>query len=367
MKFDQLLGPSYTLSSPKADIQRSVNTFRQRVETGQGLGPFVLYRSPGLSPLFQPKGGAGQFRGNGVELNDNLIIVVDNKLYRLSGPTTIQYTYPGTIATDGLAVRIAASGFSVMFVSSGKLYRADATTITQPAAALAAAGYLFVDVVFLDTYYVALTTSNMFFFSSDDGVTWDAADVQTAEASANALVAAIVHYETLFLYGNRITQAFVVGPNPNAPFVPQQSGVIPFGIEAGATLQSLGKYRYWLGRNKDGQHVMYRSQGYAVDRISNFALERKIHEYARDFGVSDAFGQAYQHAGQEFYRIVFPSADASWEFDASSSVATGVPEWSEVSWWDWRNSGFHRHRANMVISAFGKILAGDWSNGWLYE
>ena len=98
MKFDQLLGPSYSLFSPKAEVQRSVNTFRQRVETGQGLGPFVLYRSPGLSPLFQPNGGPGEFRGNGVELNDNLIIVVDNKLYRLSGPTTIQESYPGTIA-----------------------------------------------------------------------------------------------------------------------------------------------------------------------------------------------------------------------------------------------------------------------------
>src|SRR5215831_66432 len=76
MKADWLIsGPSYTLFSPKAEIQKSVNCFRQKVESGLGGGAFVLMRSPGLVPIPGVlSSGAGTFR-SGFELNDNVFTI----------------------------------------------------------------------------------------------------------------------------------------------------------------------------------------------------------------------------------------------------------------------------------------------------
>lgn len=360
--WDELFGPSYTLFSTKAECQRAVNTYRQFIETGAGSGKFVTYKTLGTTPIFQPSGGRGQFRGNGIELNGAVTLVIDNKAYLLSSKDTVATAYATALVNDFATVRFAASGTSVMFVSGGKLYRAAAGVVTDTGV-----GFTPVDIVYISTYYVALSNTNQFFWSTDDGVTWNPANVQTAEANANNFVGALVQNNILFLYGNRVTQPFGVGSNANAPFVAQTSGVIPMGCEAIGSLQSLGKYRYWIGQNKEGTAVVYRAYGYEYQRISNFALERKMHEYERDFGISDAIAMPYQHEGQEFYRLTFPAANATWELNATITETTGVPEWSELASRQLGVSAYSRNRSNMIISAFGILLSGDYSNGWLSE
>jgi hypothetical protein len=349
--------------SPKAEIQKSVNIYRQRIETGQGPGQFLLLKSPGLKAVFQPSGSTGQFRGNGLEQNGLVTLAIDNKVYILDAFNHVKTTYGPQINNDGGVVRFAASLTSVMFVSAGKLYRADGVTIVDKTPA----GVVFVDVVYIGSYYVGITNTTSFYFSSDDGVTWPAANLQSAQASSNFFVGALNHQEFLHIFGNRVTQVFAVGSNANQPFVAQQSATIPMGAETVGSIQSIGVYRYWLGRAKEGEYVVYRAKGWEAQRISNFAVENAIRGYATQFGVTDAFAEVYRLNGQDYYRLIFPKANASWELNSTLTEAIGVPEWGEIAYQQMGQANFQRHRANMLVSAFGSLYAGDYQNGWWYE
>ena len=357
------MGPSYTLISPKAEIERSVNLVRQRIETDQGAGRFVMMKSPGQTAIFQPTGGNGQYRGNGLELNNQVTLAIDNKVLVLDAKNHVKSTYIATINNDLAPVRFASSGTSVMLVSYNTLYRGDGTTLTP----ITTLPFIPIDIVYIESYYVAISNGTQFGWSTDDGVTWNAANIEIAQANANNFVGAIVHQDILFLYGNRVTLPYAVGSNAFAPFVAQSSGVIPYGLETIGTLQSIGNFRYWLGRAKEGQYVVYQGQGYQTQRISNFALENQIRTYAKRFGVSDAFAMVYRLNGQEFYRITFPQANATWELNSTLTQVTGTPDWSEIGSRPLGQAAFSRHRANMMISAFGTILTGDYQNGWLHE
>lgn len=365
--FQAMLGPSYTMFSPKAEIQKALNCHRQRVETGEGAGPYVLLRAPGLRPILQPTNGPGCFRG-GFELNGQAVMVIDGKVLVLNAANSVTYTYPSLIVNNSKRARIAFSPVTAIIVSGGTLYRLNGGLITNIATPFLPAGTALIDIVYINTYFVAISNGTAFGWSTDDGVTWNASNFENVESSQNNLVAAIVHQEVLYLYGNQVVQPYTVGTNANAPFVEQQSGVSPFGLQAADSLQSLGIYRYWLSRNKEGSGTIYRGQGYSATPVSNAGIEEKIRQYERDFGnVDDAIGMVYNLGGQDFYQITFPSADASWRLNCSITQATGIPEWSEVAWFDLTAGLYHRHRANLIVHAFDKILVGDYANGWLYE
>src|SRR5262245_48012106 len=123
MKADWLIsGPSYRMFSPKAEIQKSVNCFRQKVESQLGGGAFVLMRSPGLVPIFKPISEfPGAFRG-GFELNNNLFVIKDTWGLVLDKDFNIFRTYAPISNQSNSWVRIAHSVTSIVFVSDHILY-----------------------------------------------------------------------------------------------------------------------------------------------------------------------------------------------------------------------------------------------------
>lgn len=360
--FPDLIGCGYIPLSRKADCQRSINVYRERVESDEGVGAFSLYKAPGLIPMKQPDATKFVNRGS-YELNGHLFQGIDDTIYDIVAGFAISVMY-GPVLNDGAPIKFAASQTTLMFISGGTLYRISGGLLTTPIVPVP-----FIDVDFIDNYFVGLAagTSGSFYFSTDDGATWPGANVQTAEASANQWIALLVHQQVLFIYGNKIHEAFIVGPNAAAPFVPQTTAAQPYGLVGENAHAILGLYRYWLNADKDGQGIVYRAQGYSVQPISDHALENAIRIYARDFGISDAIMMTFKQNGQEFVQLTFPAADASWRLNATVSVATGKPEWFEVSWWDFKLGLYHRHRANTICAAFGKIIVGDFANGWLYE
>lgn len=103
--------------------------------------------------------------------------------------------------------------------------------------------------------------------------------------------------------------------------------------------------------------MVLKSQGGNPVRLSNHYLENAISTYNT---ISDAFAFCFQVKGHLFYVLTFPSADATWVYDAASS------QWTE---WGWRNpldNTDHRHRANCYVFNAGQHLVGDWENGKVY-
>jgi hypothetical protein len=112
---------------------------------------------------------------------------------------------------------------------------------------------------------------------------------------------------------------------------------------------------FWLGRDRRGQGIVYRANGYTGVRISTHAVEWQIQQYA---DMSDAIGYTYQQDGHSFYVLVFPSANTTWVYDAATQA------WHERA--GWSNGAFTRHRGNCQMAFNNKIVIGDFENGNIY-
>src|SRR5215831_10262271 len=160
MKADWLIsGPSYTMFSPKAEIQKSVNCFRQKVESQQGSGAFVLMRSPGLIPRSDDQVSAGRagFRG-GFELNDNVFMIKDTVGYVFNSSFNVFTQYSPISNQNNRWVRIAHSATSILFVSDHILYRGVAGgLLLQPDTGTGdPLPFTPQDVAYIDNYFVAV-------------------------------------------------------------------------------------------------------------------------------------------------------------------------------------------------------------------
>lgn len=357
MDFPQILGPTYSGYSLKAESQRTMNMYLERIESGAGRAEYVLIRHHGLRTFLLVAYTKLTCRGF-LELANHLFDVQDDTVYDLGSDGSIIATY-SPIANDGLIVSMAASQNSLFVVSVNTLYRINSGVMTTPALPFTPLA-----VVTIAGYVVALSNANRrFYWSTDDGVTWNALDFQTLETDLpNNLVNIIVDHEEMWVFCNRNAQVYVVGDDPRAPFVRVSAGEIMHGLGARLALCQLDNTLFWLGKNRDGESIVWRANGYTPMRVSNHAVENSIRGYSRH---DDAIMQTYQLNGHSCLRLTFPSANnglgATWEYDAS------VNNWTEVGFWNYRLGQYERHRGNCYVSAFGKILVGDHSNGLIYE
>ena len=353
MKFDALLGESYVLASDKADCERSINVWRERIESDQGTGPVWMRRSPGIRPLITNLGVGTvreMFQANS-EASGGLFAVVNDSVYYGSDPAAMG-VFSTKIQPTGF-IQMAASVTSLMIVSDGHLYRINSAALTEITVPFTPIG-----VVFLKNYFIVLAAElGQFYWSEDDGATFPADQVQTAEADANNVLAIQVLHQQLWLIGSRISQVYFVGPNPNAPFVPNDSGVIRSGTIAAASVRALGDSLYWLEDTAEGRNSVVRTRGYAIEKVSNNYIDAKLDTIT----VDDAVGWTFEISGTEFYRLSFPTADISIEFNAT------LKEWEEIISTDFVTSTDHRHRCQSAVNAFDKTLVGDRDNGIIYE
>lgn len=356
--FPQFCGKDYTPFSSKADTQKLINLMRERIQSGDGPGEYCLIKTPGLVRAFQPT--TTGFRG-GLELNDHL--------YLVSGPTIFDYVITlvdgervytsvasyGPMLDDSKPVFMAADNNSLLVVSANTLYAVTAGVFSTPTTPVAP-----ITIVLVRGWWVfvgPINPSQVFFFSTD-GLTWDALDFQSAEGAPNNIVAAIVDHEELWLVGNRITQPFTVGSDANTPFIPRADAVIMQGTSAPSSVCALDGSLFWLGKSKNGERLVIRMNGYQPEIVSTFAVNNTLRLLSR---VDDAISMPFQLNGHSVLRITFPEANRTLDYDATEN------DWHEVAGWDSTLGVYVRHRASVIIAAFGKILAGDHSNGWVYE
>lgn len=368
MNFDSLIGPGYTLFSRKAESQLSINVWRERVQTDQGTNPFVMYKSFGTLPYIALTAGIG--RGM-FELNGHEFIVVGNTIYDYIGG--VLNGTAGPINNDGLPVQFAASQDTLMIYSGGLLLRLNGGNLSVPVLSFVPLG-----ITWVKNYFVAISdNASQFFFSTDDGATWPADQVQTAEADATALMACASIHQQLVLIGQNITQWFYVTGDPDAPFSPVDSGVLRSGTLAPNSVKALGESLYWVENSKEGTNSIVKTNGYAIQTVSNNYIGDVLQRvsFLTEAGTQDAIGMAFKKGDHEFYRVTFPSADITLEYHANQD------EWECPAWFDWLHTegnspffdgpgleGFHKHRAMSFVSdASGKILALDHSNGFVYR
>ncbi len=356
--FPQFCGPDDTPFSAKVENSILMNLYREKVQSRaqlNGLGgtvnDYVLYKTPGLKT--QMTSALGRHRGT-YELNGFLFDMIGNTLLvlnaTLDGVAPVDTFNP--IIDDGSNVIMAADPNTLLLTSGGILYAVNSAALTTPVIPFPA-----LSVAAIDSYFVILGPQSQFAFSLD-GLTWDPLDFQTVEAEPNLVVAMIKDHNELWFIGNRVSQPFTVGTDPNTPFVPRQDAVMQQGTGAAASVVALADGLLWLGQNKQGTRTIVKTAGYNPQQVQTYGVSNTLRQLPF---VDDCIGMAFQLNGHEHVWFTFPTADKTLCYDATEN------DWYNVGWWNVTLGKYERHRANCIVSAFDRILCGDRANGSLYE
>ena len=218
----------------------------------------------------------------------------------------------------------------------------------------------FVKVEFLDTYFIALVKDSQNFITSDpeDGTTWNnPANSYQVSVFAENTPGMIVNQRELWLFGNKRTVVYSSTTDPLTVFQPIPGAFIEEGIDAPDSLTRLDNSIFWLAKDERGRVIGRRANGWTPVRVSNHAVETIWENYST---TSDAVGYAWQMNGHIFWQLWFPTADATWVYDA----ATG--QWHQRTFRPLAGPSAQAHRSRSFMFAFNKMLLGDRSTGAIY-
>jgi hypothetical protein len=348
-----ILGSSYVTRSVNAADNRMVNLFPEVIPEG-GKEPGFLNRAPGLN--FLQTIGTGPIRGLWVaKISTSVFYVVSGvQVYKLSS-TTGTPTLIGTVSGTG-PVSIADNGTQIFFACNGPsfIYNIDTNVfgpITDPDFPGA------VTVGFLDGYFVfnEPNSQRVWVTALLDGYDINALDFASAEGSPDGLVAINVDHREAWLFGSDSVEVWYDAGLADFPLTRIQGAFNELGCAAAFSVAKLDNTLFWLGTDARGQGIVYKANGYNGQRVSTHAVEWQIQQYGN---ISDAIAYTYQQDGHGFYVLTFPSANATWVYDAATQA------WHERAGWD--NGSFMRHRSNCQCNFGGNIIVGDYQNGNIY-
>lgn len=356
MRFVGFIGPTYTLSSVNVDCQRCINLYPELNELGTGKDKEIasLIGTPGLN-LLGTLGSSGGHRGSWLASNGQLFMVVKDKLYKVASDYTSSVI--GTLATITGPVSIADNGLQLVVVDGPNGYVWDFTLLTF--AAISDPSFFGADrVLHQDGYFVFNKPNTSQFYLSDlEAVTFTNSPELISPLFPNlgTIVSYGADHRNLWFFGPKTYEVFF---NSGAvfPFEYIQGSCGDVGCAAAFSVASLNGTLLWLGQDARGVGTVYEASGYQPVRISNQAVEEAIQSYST---ISDAVAWTYQDGGHNFYVLNFPTANATWVFDAQTKL------WHERGYF--LDGQLVRHRGETHVYAFGKHIVGDWENGNLYE
>ena len=347
-----ILGSTYVARSVNAADARMVNLFPEIVPEA-GKEPAFLNRAPGLKLLNTI--GNGPIRGLwAFSSNDSTAFVVSGtQLYKIT--TSYVATLIGTVAGTG-PVSLADNGTQLFIAANGPSYIYNNTTnafgqITDPDFPGA------VTVCYLDGYFVfnEPNSQKLWITALLDGTSIDPLEFASTEGSPDGLVAVVSNFREVWAFGTNSIEVWYDTGATDFPLQRIQGAFNELGCAAPYSVAKMDNGLFWLGRDRRGEGIVYRANGYTGVRISTHAVEWQIQQYD---DISDAIAYTYQQDGHSFYVLVFPSANTTWVYDAATQA------WHERA--GFVNGNFTRHRGNCQMAFNNKIVIGDFQNGNIY-
>ena len=349
-----ILGSSYVARSVNAADNRMINLFPEVIPEG-GKEPGFLNRAPGLELLQSV--GSGPIRAlwahqtNGADF----YVVSGTEVYKMTSTSATPVKLGNII--DGGPVSIADNGTQLFFACNGPSYIYNEATnefkqITDPDFPGA------VTVAYLDGYFVfnEPNSQRVWVTALLDGTSIDPLDFASAEGSPDGLVAVNVDHREAWLFGTDSVEVWYDSGNADFPLTRIQGAFNEIGCVAAFSIAKLDNSLFWLGTDARGQGIVYKANGYTGQRVSTHAIEYAIAQYGN---ISDALAYTYQQEGHGFYVLTFPSANATWVYDAATQA------WHERA--GLVNGAFTRHRSNCQCNFGGETIVGDFENGNIYK
>ena len=348
-----ILGSSYVARSVNAADARMVNLFPEIVPEA-GKEPAFLNRAPGLN--FLQTVGLGPIRGLwAFSSSDSTAFVLSGtQLYKIN--TSYVATLIGNVSGTG-PVSMADNGTQLFIACNGPSFIYNNTTnafgpITDPDFPGA------VTVTYLDGYFVfnEPNSQKMWVTAILDGTSIDPLEFASTEGSPDGLVAVISNFREVWAFGTNSIEVWSDTAALDFPLERIPGAFNELGCAAPYSIAKMDNSLFWLGRDRRGQGIVYRANGYAGQRVSTHAVEWQIQQYA---DLTDAIGYTYQQDGHSFYVLIFPTANTTWVYDAATQV------WHERA--GWVNGAFTRHRSNCQMAFNNKVVVGDFENGNIYS
>lgn len=370
MKSPSFLGGYDVGRSTNSVDAQLINLYFEISEGRDGKGPGALYTTPGLD-LFATC-GTGPVVGMSVFQN-TLNVISNNKAYQVSANGTV--TANGSLGTSAIVtpvsmVSLAGEG-SAGPTQTGQLgvftgtagYYSTGGNFSQIALPTSLTGPL--TAAELDTFIVVNQVGTNIWWQSNslDMSAWNALAFSFADSLPSNVVAIKMFNRTLFLLKTDSTEFWVDQGTAPFAFGRLNGPYTHFGCAAPFSPARVGDSLVWLTQTDEGQGMVVQATNYVPSRISNHAIERQIQSYGK---ISDAIGYAYQQEGHIFYVLTFPTASATWVYDATTSALLGIPMWHQRAAFNPSNGAFSRHQGNCYAFFNGLHLIGDWQTGNVY-
>jgi hypothetical protein len=215
-----------------------------------------------------------------------------------------------------------------------------------------------VTVCYLDGYFVFNEPNSQRLWVTQllDGTSIDPLDFASAEGSPDGLVAVASNFREIWAFGTNSIEVWYDSGNTDFPLQRIQGAFNELGCAAPFSVAKMDNGMFWLGRDRRGQGIVYRANGYQGQRISTHAVEWQIQQYS---DLTDAVAYTYQQDGHSFYVLIFPTANTTWVYDAATQA------WHERA--GFVNGAFTRHSSNCQMAFNNKIVVGDYENGNIYS
>jgi len=354
MRYPSFIGGSYPAQSPTVDAERTINLYPEVVASKGANAQIALYSIPGSAVFVavDTSGGKAMFESAG-----RCFGVVGNVFYEFfENQTAINR---GTVAGDANPATISTNGDGggQLFVTSGdKGYNYDLATdvLTEVISSGATMGAM------LYGYFLCFNTANAQFRISDlfDGTTWDPTQFAGRTIGSDPWVSmGVSSYGHIWLLGEQTSEVWYNAGTFPFPFAPHPSGLVPVGIAAPFSLKEAGGSMVWLSRNRNGQGIVMRAEGFTPSRISTHASE---YAFAQFSTLTNSIGETYEQVGHAFYLLSFPG-QMTWTFD----FATGL--WHERGTWIAEQNTYTSWRPQFHCFAFNKHLMCDRETGDIHE
>ncbi len=354
MIFPGFVGPAYTARSPNFAAESLVNLY---LEAGNATtkSPAMLLGTPGLS-LFTTLAG-GSVRGLYTASGGRCFAVCGTVLAELHSDGTT--TPRGDLVSASGVVSMADNGLELIVVdgtSAGYLL----TFSTNTYAAITDDAFYGADrVAYFDGYFVLNRpgTQQLYISGLYAGATYDGTEFASDEASPDPIVSLEVQRRELVVLGTRSGQLWFDSGGVDFPLSPIAGTSFTYGCLAAQSLRSLAGQFFWLATDEAGARIVVRLEGYEPKRISTHALEFALGSYTR---VDDAIAYTMTREGHPWYILCFPSANATWAFDAATNL------WFALADLDPSTGLFQRHRVEQHAYAFGQHLVAGQNDGRVY-
>ena len=220
---------------------------------------------------------------------------------------------------------------------------------------------------FLDGYFFVTPyprTKSVYFSAINEGHIWSPLDFFVKANYPDNVAALFSDHQELYTLGDlESTQVWRDVGNLDNPFAPDPGAAMHIGVQAQWSVVRLGNGVAWLGQDvRRGTRKAYHATGYNPVVVSTPPVEAQWAQYE---DVSDAVAFTFADQGHEFWIINFPSANATWAYDATTGWWHQRGYWDEsMEWWDRIRVWVH-----CVVAFDGQVeqhFGGDWENGNIY-